>query len=113
MFTRGLDMDALRWVREVFHNGEMQKTKPYYNDSIVQDNSKDEILDPSVRTAESGVNESASILHTRRPIFHISGLGPWCAVLSYDACVRLCLNSWAKGCTEEAPYFLNRECSQL
>ncbi|XVE86848.1 hypothetical protein DITRI_Ditri18aG0068200 [Diplodiscus trichospermus] len=98
----------------VFHNGGTQKTKPYYDDSIVQDNSKDEILNPSGRTADSGrVNESASTLPTRRPIFHASGLGPWCAVLSYDACVRLCLNSWAKGCTEEAPYFLNRECSEL
>ncbi|XP_022775011.1 uncharacterized protein LOC111316996 [Durio zibethinus] len=99
--------------KQVFHNGGLQKTKPYFNDSIVQDNSRDEILDPSVSTAESGVNESASILPSRRPIFHASGLGPWCAVLSYDACVRLCLNSWAKGCTEEAPYFLNRECSRL
>ncbi|XVF59087.1 hypothetical protein PTKIN_Ptkin07bG0246700 [Pterospermum kingtungense] len=79
-----------------------------------QDNSREEILNPSIRTADGeGLNESASILPIRRPIFHASGLGPWCAVLSYDACVRLCLNSWAKGCTEEAPYFLNGECSQL
>ncbi|XWS45008.1 hypothetical protein CRYUN_Cryun15aG0098800 [Craigia yunnanensis] len=100
--------------KQVFHNGGMQKTKPSYNDTIVQDNSREEILDPSIRTADGGgANEPASILPTRRPIFHASGLGPWCAVLSYDACVRLCLNSWAKGCTEEAPYFLNRECSQL
>lgn len=79
-----------------------------------QDNSREEILNPSIRTANGeGVNECFSILSTRRPIFHASGLGPWFAVLSYDACVRLCLNSWAKGCTEEAPYFLNKECSQL
>lgn len=42
-----------------------------------------------------------------------SGLGPWCAVISYDACVRLCLHSWAKGCEEQAPYFLNNECAVL
>ncbi|XVF17335.1 hypothetical protein REPUB_Repub10bG0111800 [Reevesia pubescens] len=100
--------------KQVFHNGGIQKRKPSSNDTIVLDNSREEILDPSVRTANSeGVNEPASVLPTRRPIFHASGLGPWVAVLSYDACVRLCLNSWAKGCTEEAPYFLNRECSQL
>ncbi|KAL1073634.1 hypothetical protein V6Z11_D11G236100 [Gossypium hirsutum] len=74
----------------------------------------DEILDQSVRTVEhGGTNESTNNMPTRRPIFHASGLGPWCAVLSYDACVRLCLNSWAKGCTEEAPYFLNQECAEL
>ncbi|OMO73001.1 hypothetical protein COLO4_27342 [Corchorus olitorius] len=94
--------------REVFHNGEMQKTKPSYND-----NTRDENFEPSVRTAESVVNDPAGVLPTRRPIFHASGLGPWCAVLSYEACFRLCLNSWAKGCTEEAPFFLNKECSEL
>ncbi|KAK6237922.1 hypothetical protein QUC31_003391 [Theobroma cacao] len=100
--------------KQVFHNGRMQKKKPSYDDTIVQDNTRDEILNPSVRTADSGgVDESASSLTTRHPIFHASGLGPWCSVLSYDACVRLCLNSWAKGCTEEAPYFLNGECLQL
>ncbi|KAB2004879.1 hypothetical protein ES319_D11G231300v1 [Gossypium barbadense] len=98
----------------VFHTGGMQKVKPFHYDTIIQDNSGDEILDQSVRTVEhGGTNESTNNMPTRRPIFHASGLGPWCAVLSYDACVRLCLNSWAKGCTEEAPYFLNQECAEL
>ncbi|MBA0618402.1 hypothetical protein Godav_027760 [Gossypium davidsonii] len=98
----------------VFHTGGMQKVKPFHYDTIIQDKSGDEILDQSVRTVEhGGTNESTNNMPTRRPIFHASGLGPWCAVLSYDACVRLCLNSWAKGCTEEAPYFLNQECAEL
>ncbi|KAJ0098152.1 hypothetical protein Patl1_28296 [Pistacia atlantica] len=68
----------------------------------------------STRTAAGiGVDLSTSSLRARLPTFHASGLGPWCAVISYDACVRLCLNSWAKGCEQEAPYFLNNECTLL
>ncbi|EPS72022.1 hypothetical protein M569_02736, partial [Genlisea aurea] len=48
----------------------------------------------------------------RYPTFHASGLGYWHAVLSYDACVRLCLHSWARGCME-APVFLENECALL
>ncbi|KDP29750.1 hypothetical protein JCGZ_18685 [Jatropha curcas] len=59
------------------------------------------------------VNAPTSSLPARLPTFHASAQGPWCAVISYDACVRLCLHSWAKGCTEEAPYFLNDECASL
>ncbi|XP_044469211.1 uncharacterized protein LOC123198570 isoform X2 [Mangifera indica] len=68
----------------------------------------------STRTAAGiEVDLSTSSLRARIPTFHASGLGPWCAVISYDACVRLCLNSWAKGCGKEAPYFLNNECAVL
>ncbi|XP_010530236.1 PREDICTED: uncharacterized protein LOC104806846 [Tarenaya hassleriana] len=48
----------------------------------------------------------------RLPTFHASALGPWHAVISYDACVRLCLHAWAKGCME-APMFLDNECCLL
>ncbi|KVI06799.1 hypothetical protein Ccrd_014846 [Cynara cardunculus var. scolymus] len=41
-----------------------------------------------------------------------SSLGPWHAVIAYDACVRLCLHAWAKGCME-APIFLENECDLL
>lgn len=41
-----------------------------------------------------------------------SALGPWHAVIAYDACVRLCLHAWAKGCME-APMFLENECALL
>ncbi|KAL2459429.1 hypothetical protein Fot_54678 [Forsythia ovata] len=49
---------------------------------------------------------------TRRPTFHASPLGSWHAVIAYDACVRLCLHAWAKGCME-APMFLENECALL
>ncbi|CAA0812514.1 Unknown protein [Striga hermonthica] len=55
---------------------------------------------------------SSSSLPARYPTFHASGLGYWYSVLSYDACVRLCLHSWAKGCME-APPFLESECALL
>ncbi|XWS21422.1 hypothetical protein CRYUN_Cryun30bG0053700 [Craigia yunnanensis] len=48
----------------------------------------------------------------RIPTFHASALGPWHAVIAYDACVRLCLHAWAKGCME-APMFLENECALL
>ncbi|XVE55588.1 hypothetical protein DITRI_Ditri03aG0171100 [Diplodiscus trichospermus] len=38
--------------------------------------------------------------------------GPWHAVIAYDACVRLCLHAWARGCME-APMFLENECALL
>lgn len=41
-----------------------------------------------------------------------SGQGPWHAVIAYDACVRLCLHSWARGLME-APIFLENECALL
>ncbi|KAK4747499.1 hypothetical protein SAY87_014085 [Trapa incisa] len=51
-------------------------------------------------------------LPPRTPAFHASALGPWHAVIAYDACVRLCLNAWARGCME-APMFLENECLLL
>ncbi|KAG8386685.1 hypothetical protein BUALT_Bualt03G0174700 [Buddleja alternifolia] len=36
----------------------------------------------------------------------------WQALVAYDACIRLCLNSWARGCAE-APEFLRDECQLL
>ncbi|KAA8546741.1 hypothetical protein F0562_003170 [Nyssa sinensis] len=74
---------------------------------VAHDNTTNKISDPTERTAVS-----SSILPARLPTFHTSGLGPWCAVISYDACVRLCLYSWASGCME-APIFLENECALL
>lgn len=48
----------------------------------------------------------------RIPTFHASAQGPWHAVVAYDACVRLCLHAWARGCME-APMFLENECALL
>ncbi|KAL2907285.1 Ankyrin repeat domain-containing protein 50 [Bienertia sinuspersici] len=56
--------------------------------------------------------ERSKTLSTRVPNYHASGLSPWNGVVSYDACVRLCLSSWGKGC-KEASFFLNNECATL
>ncbi|KAK1263623.1 hypothetical protein QJS04_geneDACA011958 [Acorus gramineus] len=67
------------------------------------------------RSASFGVKavpSSGSQPPVRIPAFHASGQGPWTAFIAYDACVRLCLHSWAKGCME-APIFLENECALL
>ncbi|CAK9148987.1 unnamed protein product [Ilex paraguariensis] len=74
-----------------------------------QDNPPKDIPGASVRTSaglEAGVPSGS--FPTRLPTFHASSLGPWHAVIAYEACVRLCLHSWAKGCME-APIFLENE----
>lgn len=68
-----------------------------------------------VETSEVSMRNAAVSSHPfsgRYPTFHASGLGNWYSVLSYDACVRLCLHSWARGCME-APPFLENECALL
>ncbi|MCO5588510.1 hypothetical protein L7F22_042467 [Adiantum nelumboides] len=42
----------------------------------------------------------------------LSGHAAWQVLIAYDACVRLCLRAWAKGCME-APEFLLNECLLL
>lgn len=65
------------------------------------------------RTSAASESFGPSDQHPARlPNFHASARGPWHAVVSYDACVRLCLNAWAKGCME-APMFLENECALL
>ncbi|KAK3030728.1 hypothetical protein RJ639_036532, partial [Escallonia herrerae] len=78
-----------------------------------QVNARQEIPDPSMRT-NAGVESSMPLgsFPMRLPTFHASALGPWHAVIAYDACVRLCLHAWAKGCME-APMFLESECALL
>lgn len=66
----------------------------------------------SVDMEEERSERSSDSLPARTPNFHASGLSPWNGVVTYDACVRLCLNSWAKGCNE-ASFFLNDECATL
>ncbi|KAL8512388.1 hypothetical protein ACS0TY_018756 [Phlomoides rotata] len=46
------------------------------------------------------------------PYYCASGQNAWQALVAYDACIRLCLNSWARGCAE-APEFLRDECLLL
>ncbi|XP_050206018.1 uncharacterized protein LOC126655767 isoform X2 [Mercurialis annua] len=86
----------------------------FHSSHTVLDGTTNETPISSERSAAGKeVNASSSSLPARVPTFYASTQGPWYAVISYDACVRLCLHSWAKGCTEEAPYFLNNECESL
>lgn len=45
--------------------------------------------------------------------FGFSEQGTWCAVVSYDACVRLCLHEWALRGSSEVHCFLENECALL
>ncbi|CAA0831813.1 Unknown protein [Striga hermonthica] len=56
---------------------------------------------------------SKPLPNTRYPTFRVSGLGHWCGVIAYDACVRLCLHSWSRDGRKEAPAFLANECALL
>ncbi|XP_065876631.1 uncharacterized protein [Euphorbia lathyris] len=44
--------------------------------------------------------------------YNTSGQYAWQTLIAYDACIRLCLYAWARGCTE-APQFLQDECLVL
>ncbi|GAB4861340.1 hypothetical protein Ancab_036501 [Ancistrocladus abbreviatus] len=68
---------------------------------------------PCASNAAGAESAGASGSHPARlPTFHASTQGPWYCVLAYDACVRLCLNAWARSCME-APIFLENECALL
>jgi hypothetical protein len=79
----------------------------------------EEFLDSSANSSQVSFSQSSTSSSTaipspaRLPTFHASGQGVWCAVVSYDACCRLCLRSWAQDRCMEAPYFLNDECAIL
>ncbi|ERN19071.1 uncharacterized protein LOC18447445 isoform X1 [Amborella trichopoda] len=48
-----------------------------------------------------------------QPAYHdIGGQSAWQFFVAYDACIRLCLHAWARGCME-APEFLRDECMAL
>ncbi|CAN6253199.1 unnamed protein product [Urochloa humidicola] len=72
------------------------------------------LADKNVRgTLNAGhTSKPSSSIPLRVPTFHASLQGPWYSVLAYDACVRLCLHAWARGCME-APVFLENECTLL
>ncbi|KAB2022565.1 hypothetical protein ES319_D07G221400v1 [Gossypium barbadense] len=44
--------------------------------------------------------------------YNASGQYAWQTLIAYDACIRLCLYAWARGCPE-APEFLRDECLLL
>ncbi|KAG2719653.1 hypothetical protein I3843_03G262600 [Carya illinoinensis] len=49
-----------------------------------------------------------NVLHPS-PHYSTSGQYAWQTLIAYDACIRLCLHAWGRGCTE-APEFLQDEC---
>ncbi|XP_076884501.1 uncharacterized protein LOC143533654 [Bidens hawaiensis] len=78
----------------------------------LKDDHKMDTSNSSNRNVGAERGPSSGSLHARLPTFHASSLGPWHSVIAYDACVRLCLHAWAKGCME-APMFLENECALL
>ncbi|KAI3825941.1 hypothetical protein L1987_07702 [Smallanthus sonchifolius] len=78
----------------------------------LKDGHKRESSKSSNRNVCAESRPSSGSFHARLPTFHASSLGPWHSVIAYDACVRLCLHAWAKGCME-APMFLENECALL
>ncbi|KAL3699757.1 hypothetical protein R1sor_017779 [Riccia sorocarpa] len=78
--------------------------------------------EPSVRSVSGHQVGSTTVdeghTHTRQtsqchaPPVYLSGQSAWQSLIAYDACVRLCLGAWARGCAE-APEFLQDECSLL
>ncbi|XP_019177354.1 PREDICTED: uncharacterized protein LOC109172616 [Ipomoea nil] len=82
--------------------------EPITCSSTSQDATQSRMPNTSGRTAAVSHNH----LFSQYPTFHASGRGTWHTFVSYEACVRLCLHSWAKGCVE-APVFLENECALL
>ncbi|KAL0909052.1 hypothetical protein M5K25_023574 [Dendrobium thyrsiflorum] len=79
-----------------------------------QANSGSKKTNQNISSSSVGIEAStpSKFLPLKVPTFHACGQGPWHSVIAYDACVRLCLHSWARGCME-APIFLENECSLL
>ncbi|XP_059436516.1 uncharacterized protein LOC132169504 [Corylus avellana] len=85
----------------------------YVSDTDLSDDETEEFLDSSSPSSTNVSLTPISNQSARLPTFHAIGQGVWCALLSYEACSRLCLRSWAQGGCAEAAYFLNDECSVL
>eukprot|EP00249_Psilotum_nudum_P017450 c26329_g2_i1 orf=245-2914(-) len=76
-------------------------------------------MPPASRLASGVVGDEAGFSFRQTtamgepPAAHLSGsVAAWQAIIAYDACVRLCLRAWSRGCVE-APEFLRDECSIL
>ncbi|MFS8017674.1 hypothetical protein Hanom_Chr15g01383191 [Helianthus anomalus] len=82
--------------------------KPSRGGSSPASNDANRGHDPSTKQADVSSNPLPAGL----PAYHASEQGPWCTVISYDACVRLCLKYFFQG-SSEARVFLEKECSLL
>ncbi|XP_055829046.1 uncharacterized protein LOC129897964 isoform X1 [Solanum dulcamara] len=85
---------------------EMDEAKTYK--TATAGSAKDGQSDPSGRAGGVPSNSSSALF----PTYHAGGRGSWQGFVAYEACIRLCLHSWAKGC-HEAPAFLENECASL
>ncbi|CAA6658860.1 unnamed protein product [Spirodela intermedia] len=104
---------------EVGKKASMLRVTPFSTASSSSSIKNQQNADASVRLNASNKTNDADVEATtsgsvavRVPNYHASGQGPWHSVIAYDACVRLCLHSWAIGCME-APTFLENECALL
>ncbi|PKU84945.1 hypothetical protein MA16_Dca026827 [Dendrobium catenatum] len=84
------------------------------NGTSSRTNSGSQKTNGDIRYPSVGSETSAPLkfLPLKVPNFHACEQGPWYSVIAYDACVRLCLHLWARGCMD-APKFLENECSLL
>lgn len=110
----------IRQANEEIPTSAMRSTPSKVESSTLKSASRDKFenhgdasSEQFVRTATgSEAGASSNPQPPRLPTFHASALGPWQAVIAYDACARLCLHAWAMQCME-APMFLENECSLL
>ncbi|KAA0038672.1 uncharacterized protein E5676_scaffold455G005750 [Cucumis melo var. makuwa] len=92
--------------QDVKFNGTHDHTTPSGVAMPQGNKSNDQFVRPM--NSEAACNSGSA----RIPTYNASALGPWHAVIAYDACVRLCLHAWAME-NMEAPMFLENECAVL
>ncbi|KAM7261772.1 hypothetical protein ACFE04_020849 [Oxalis oulophora] len=81
---------------------------PTYRPHAYTSSSSSSIANSKDDYSQKGIQSRNSVTAARLPTFHASELGPWCAMITYEACIRLCHHR-AKGGIQEARYFLNNE----
>ncbi|KAH7293968.1 hypothetical protein KP509_28G050300 [Ceratopteris richardii] len=69
-------------------------------------------IGPKVRETDSSTLNKQATQSSQQHSIYSSNYAAWPTVLAYDACVRMCLKAWARGCVE-APEFLIDECLLL
>ncbi|KAL6277294.1 hypothetical protein ACE6H2_020895 [Prunus campanulata] len=101
------------WMVPANTNGS-RKAESVFSDSSIHYASSNGSSNSPIRTS-AGVKVHGSPIWSpaRLPVFHASVQGTWCAVIAYDACVRVCLHAWAESYCTEVQCFLENECALL
>ncbi|PQP92979.1 uncharacterized protein Pyn_10294 [Prunus yedoensis var. nudiflora] len=101
------------WMVPANTNGS-RKAESVFSDSSIHYASSNGSSNSPIRTS-AGVKVQGSPIWSpaRLPVFHASVQGTWCAVIAYDACVRVCLHAWAQSYCTEVQCFLENECALL